>query len=95
MDKLSQLPEVVTIFRGCGENLNEDGISFSLEMSVAQKFAYRTARLNKTKPVLITAQVAKSRILGYLSARGEEEIVLLPKASLKILSKSFLTPNPE
>lgn len=66
------LPEEITIWRGGPEG----GISWTLEKERAQWFA---ARFNQNHP-LWEVTLSKHAALGYLSGRGESEIVLSAEA---------------
>lgn len=67
------LPEVVTIYRGCGEQ-NMKGASWSLDRDVAAKFPFLN-RYKVSNPMLITSQIAKSQILAVKLDRQESEVI--------------------
>jgi hypothetical protein len=67
------LPETVTIYRGCGAH-NIDGACWSLSRETAERFP----SLNRYKvadPLLVTATVAKSKILAVKTDRDEDEVI--------------------
>ena len=66
------LPELVTIYRGCGVTLL--GASWSLDRAVANSFPF-TNRYRVSDPILITATVKKQNILCVKLDREESEIV--------------------
>jgi hypothetical protein len=72
--KFELLPDVVTIYRGCGRGVNMDGISWSLDKEIASKFpTYHRYRVKH--PVLITATVKKSKIIALKLDRKEQEVI--------------------
>ena len=68
-----QLPERVTCYRGCDAS-RLLGASWSLDRVIANSFPFR-ARFYAPKPVLVTAEVRKDRILALKLDRSEVEIV--------------------
>jgi hypothetical protein len=69
---LSLLPDVVEIYRGCQDH-NMNGLSWTTDQSVAQKFAGRWRR----KGMVLQRTVKKSDIFAYLVDGGENEVILL------------------
>lgn len=67
------LPEVVTIYRGCGKK-NRRGPSWSLDKDVASKFPFLN-RYQVAEPMLLTAKVHKSQILAVKLCRQEAEVI--------------------
>lgn len=69
------LPEFVTIYRGCYE-INKWGWSWSLSKDVAKSFpSYLRYCRPGDRPLLVTAKVAKKRIIAVKLDRGEQEII--------------------
>jgi len=71
-----ELPDIVTIYRGCSE-VNLNGLSWSLCPEIASKFPTlaRYKPPNGRQPLLVTAEVAKQRIIAVKLDRKEREIV--------------------
>ena len=71
-------PGRLTLFRGqmAGDPL---GIAWSLDRGIAAKFAngagFRTAVMGG---IIIVARVRRDRVLGYLTGRGESEVIVDP-----------------
>ena len=68
-----RLPDVVTIYRGCGAR-NLLGASWSLDRDVAARFPF-LGRYLAAQPLLLTATVAKESVLAVKLGRDEAEIV--------------------
>lgn len=66
------LAPVVTIYRGCQQGLNEDGLSWTLNKSVAERFANR---LNKDG-IVLEREVEKSDIIAVFTGRNEFEVII-------------------
>ena len=69
------LPDVVTVYRGCGKN-NKYGLSWTLDEQVARTFPNMPRYWQKT-PMLYTAIVNKSSIIAVKLDRDEGEIITL------------------
>ena len=65
------LPETVTVYRGCADLREAKGISWTLSPKVASFFADRYG-----KGKVFQAQIAKSDVIGYLDDRDEQEVIL-------------------
>ena len=74
---LSKLPETVTIYRGCRKNLNENGMSWTLDYEKAQWFMNRLNKYGDGK--ILTAVVPKSEIYAVFLGRNESEVVWYKK----------------
>ena len=90
---LQALPETLDIYRGARTSLNgeydaAEGFSYTLKKSKAKWFADRFKSLFHDEAVseIIHARVAKTDVIAYFVARGEEEIVVLPE-KLKIIKR--------
>jgi hypothetical protein len=72
---LSELPEELTVYRGCTK-AGEDGYSWTLDKEKAEWFAKRFARSGAQ---LLETKIPKDSVVAYLGGRGESEIVILPE----------------
>jgi hypothetical protein len=89
---LDALPEVVTIYRGCGTE-NKLGLSWSLSREVAAKFPF-LHRYKTPNPLLITARIKRAKIVGLmLEDRGEEEVIALVSPA-DVVSEEALICQP-
>jgi hypothetical protein len=70
-ESLRLLPEEVTIYRGCQEFLNENGLSWTLDKSKAEFFANRFGK----KGIILERKIPKSDIVALLTVRGETEVI--------------------
>jgi hypothetical protein len=70
-ESLRLLPEEVTIYRGCQEGLNENGLSWTLDKSKAEFFANRFGK----KGIILERKIPKSEIVALLTVRGETEVI--------------------
>lgn len=77
---VSNLPGVVTIFRGVGSEKYRDGISWTIDKSKAEWFATRFT----DNGIVYSAKVKSKDILYYISERGEEEIIVDPKKLMQM-----------
>jgi hypothetical protein len=73
-EKLRALPEWITAYRGCIADLNEDGLSFTLDRGQAAWFARRFVDSHGGVPRVLVATVMKSNVIAYFS--NESEIVV-------------------
>lgn len=77
---LAALTEPITVYRGCVEGVNEDGLSWTLHRGQAMWFALRFHEIKEGGiPVVLKAQVNRDEIVAYLTGRNEEEILLFPE----------------
>ena len=72
---LLALPDVVTIYRGCQKGINEHGLSWTLDKSIAQWFSTRLER--DGEPIVLERTVPKSDIIAVFTGRGESEVIFL------------------
>jgi len=84
---LDSLPPVVTAFRGCARSRIR-GISWTLEESVARKFAGASSN-EKQNRVLATARIPKDAVFAACIDRGECEIIVDPERLLRVWSVGF------
>jgi hypothetical protein len=69
----------LTIYRGQGVDDEYVGISWTLDRSRAEWFAATIPRVGPREDgVVIEGRVARSAILGYLTARNESEVIVDP-----------------
>jgi hypothetical protein len=73
LNTMESLDDTVTIFRGCVKNLNEDGLSWTLNKERAEWFANRFDQ----EGIVIEKAIGKEKIVAYFSGRGEEEIIVI------------------
>ena len=71
----TSLPDTLTIYRGCRKDVNEEGLSWTLDRSRAQWFADRHGHDDRT---LLTREINKSEVIAVFTRRGEEEVIVLP-----------------
>jgi hypothetical protein len=71
---LASLPEVLTIYRGCGPQ-DKYGLSWSLNPHVARTFPYKRSCFQQQK-LLMTARILRKHVCA-LKLSNEEEIVVL------------------
>lgn len=75
-ESLSKLPETVTVYRGANQK-NKQGLSWSLDKEKAKWFSTRFQRPGE-RALVVKAKVSKDQIAGYITSRGESEIVIWP-----------------
>ena len=68
---LRSLPDEVVIYRGCQKNLNENGLSWSLDKSTAEFFANRFNQ----KGIILEKKISKKDIIAVFTGRGEAEVI--------------------
>ena len=73
LNTMESLDDTVTIFRGCVKNLNEDGLSWTLDKERAEWFANRFDQ----EGIVIEKAIGKEKIVAYFGGRGEEEIIVI------------------
>ncbi|EQB12157.1 hypothetical protein [Sphingobium lactosutens] len=71
---LADLPECVTIYRGCYIH-NMDGLSWSLDQQIAAGFPGMTHNRSKGPPLLIKATITRDQILAFKDGRREAKII--------------------
>lgn len=75
----NDLPDKIDIYRGCISEQNEDGLSWTTNVKVAEFFAKRFAGLHDGDPIILCGTVDKSDVLFYSAGRNESEVVVLPE----------------
>lgn len=83
-DPVDELPETMTVYRGGIED-NVEGFSWTLDKARGEWFAQRFLRPGQTG-VLTEATVSKEQVGGYLTGRGESEIIVYPSALDAVLA---------
>jgi len=78
---LAALPDVITIYRGCGPH-NADGICWSLDRDIAASLPFK-GRYLAAEPMLITATVNSDEVIAYKHDRGEREIITFYAQEIK------------
>lgn len=74
---LAALPDTLTVYRGCHRELNEDGLSWTLDRDRAAWFARRFADVTGADPIVHVGEVRKADVMAYFLGRNEAEIVLI------------------
>lgn len=74
-EALAKLPDRLTIYRGSSAGL-PPGLSWTLDRDRAEWFARRFEREGHA-PILYAGIVYKDDVIGYLTGRNEEEIVVI------------------
>lgn len=72
------LPKVFTVYRGFHDPGVVDGLSWTLDREQAIWFAKRLRPQGATA-VLATGTLSRRDVIGYMTGRGEDEIVCLPE----------------
>lgn len=73
------MPDVVTVYRGVRHHSHwPRGLSWTRDKERAVWFAHRLST-KKQVPTVLSAEVSKRDILAYINARGEEEVVVMPR----------------
>ena len=68
---LRSLADEVTIYRGCQKGINENGLSWTLDKSIAEFFANRLGK----KGIVLEKKISKSDIIAVFTGRGETEVI--------------------
>lgn len=71
------LPKIVTVWRGCSME-RVQGVSWTLDRTVAEKFARGHRGIEVPNPVLASAEIHKTAIYFVENEREEQEVVLDP-----------------
>jgi hypothetical protein len=69
--------QMVDVFRG---QMEEDpfGIAWSLSEATARKFAHGASVRAPVAGIVYQGVIIRSRVMGYLTERGEQEVILCP-----------------
>jgi hypothetical protein len=73
IEYMDKLPHEFTVYRGCRKNLNENGMSWTLDYDKAQWFMNRLNRFGDGK--ILEATIPKHEIYAVFLGRGETEVV--------------------
>lgn len=69
----------LTVYRGQESAEDACGIAWTLDPAVARFFAFRVSRVSgRPTGVIITGQVARADVLGYVDNRNEREVIADP-----------------
>ena len=68
----SNLPENITAYRGIYEGGNKNGLSWTLNYEIAERFSHRF----NTEGIILEKNFQKQQILAYFGDRDEEEIIV-------------------
>jgi hypothetical protein len=75
-EQYKELPETLTVYRGCITGKNEDGFSWTLDQSRAKWFSERLAR-DGDEPIVLERTIKRDDAIAYFTRRGESEILLI------------------
>lgn len=73
----SNLPDVVTVYRGCQKNQNENGLSWTFDKEKAQFFATRLGK----QGIVLEKTVNKNQIVAVLLGRNEQEVIITERGA--------------
>ena len=74
LEFFKELPEMITVYRGCVEGLNENGYSYTTERTQAEWFANR---FSNGEPKVIELTINKSDVFAYTNSRSENEVIIV------------------
>ena len=77
-EALAAMPKVIRVYRGC-YGYNRHGLSWTIDKNRARWFSRRFAPVRRSKPLVLVGDVPKSKVIAYLSNRGESEIIADPR----------------
>ena len=78
--QLAGLPERVTIYRGVNDRNGFSGLSWTLDLERAERFARRFLFSDSDFPgVVVTGRVLQRRIIALFQVRNESEVVAEPR----------------
>jgi hypothetical protein len=72
------MPATFPIYRGFNYDGGEDGFSWTIDRARAEWFARRFSDSDH-QPLVAAGTVGRKDVIGYLTGRGEQEIVVLPE----------------
>lgn len=70
----NDLPEELTVYRGCVEGLNEEGFSYTTEREEAEWFS---KRFSKRGGKVVERTIKKNEVFAYTNSRDENEIIII------------------
>jgi hypothetical protein len=76
--KFTRFPDRLEVYRGCIHDLNEEGMSWTLDRRTAEWFARRFAVVHDGQALVLHGEVDKDDVVGYFheAHRNEDEIVV-------------------
>ena len=74
--------DIVTVYRGQLKRTDPLGIAWTIDKAIAKKFANGAGLRVPVKGVVLTRRIKVCDIYGYLTGRGESEVVLDPSKLL-------------
>ena len=75
LELFASLPDTLTIYRGCRKDINEEGLSWTLDEQRAHWFA---ERFSNDDGIVLTRTVSKKEVIAVFTRRGEQEVIVLP-----------------
>jgi hypothetical protein len=79
-----------TVFRGVGFDEEWRGMSWTLDRTVAEFFAYKCIRTQrKSSACVLTSRVRPNQVMGYSDERKEKEVVLWPSVACRMNAKTL------
>jgi hypothetical protein len=86
------LPDTLTVYRGAARNVNEDGLSWTLDYEKASWFAQRRRRRTDA-PLVVHGTVAKTDAIAVFHSRDEYEVVILNPARDVTVTRTEQIPS--
>lgn len=72
------MPRTFPVYRGFNYDGGEDGFSWTIDRARAKWFARRLCT-DDYRPMVATGTVSRKDVIGYMTGRDEQEIVVLPE----------------
>ena len=75
---LKSMPDEVEIYRGCFEGINDEGLSWTLDKSIAEMFSQHRhfKRKGDWESIILSQTVSKEDIFAIKLGRKESEVIL-------------------
>jgi len=75
---LKSMPDEVEIYRGCFEGINDEGLSWTLDKSIAEMFSQHRnfKRKDDWESIILSQTVSKEDIFAVKLGRKESEVIL-------------------
>lgn len=80
LEALKDYPAIFTVYRGEGNKSTDYHTALSWTTDVNKAYFFASWRSDGAPSRILTAKVAKSDVLAYLTGRGESEVLLLPSS---------------
>lgn len=77
-EAFESLPDTLTIHRGYKQDDRKMGMSWTLEVKMAEWFAARLAHHDEDDPRVVSGTIDKAKAIAYFTGRNEQEIVAFP-----------------